>query len=289
MVFVRLIGGLGNQMFQYAAGLRLSIVRGVPLRLDTSGFLTTPLREFSLHQFNISGKVASRRELAWFVRWPSRSSLVWRLAKQVGAASHALVNERHFHFDDEMLRLPATVYLNGYWQSEKYFADVADEVRAQFTLKFKLSDDARKLLAEVDGTNSVSLHVRRGDYVSDSTVNRAHGVCSIEYYTAAAEMIALKLNSPSFFVFSDDPVWSQQHLRLRWPTTFVASDGTGSAHTDMRLMSSCKHHIIANSSFSWWGAWLNRNPEKIVIAPARWFKEFEADTRDLLPDSWIRI
>jgi hypothetical protein len=289
MVIVRLIGGLGNQMFQYAAGFRLSRVHGVPLKLDISGFQDTPSRDFSLQNFDISGTVASRNELAWLVKWPSRNRLVWQMTRRLGFSPCTMVHERHFHFDDEVLHLSGNVYLSGYWQSEKYFADIAEEVRAQFTLKSPLGDRDLALLAEITSTNSVSLHVRRGDYVSDPVVSKAHGLCSIEYYTAAAELIASKLKSPFFFIFSDDPEWSQQKLRLRWPTTFMPSKGPANAHTDLRLMSSCKHHIIANSSFSWWGAWLNQTPDTIVIAPSRWFNEFKADTRDLLPESWVKL
>lgn len=289
MVIVRLMGGLGNQMFQYAAGLRLAKVRGVPLRLDISGFHGTPSREFSLDKFRISEAIASRVELAWFVKWPMQSRFVTYMLKKVGYSPCAMVSERHFHFDEEVLRLPGNVYLSGYWQSEKYFADIAEDVRAQFILKSSPTDYDQTLLARIDSTNSVSLHVRRGDYVSEPAVSKAHGVCSIEYYNAAVEWVSSKIKSPSFFVFSDDPEWAEQNLRLRWPTTFVPCNGPASAHADLWLMSSCKHHIIANSSFSWWGAWLDRKPDKIIIAPARWFNQFKADTRDLLPESWIKL
>ena len=147
----------------------------------------------------------------------------------------------------------------------------------------------QKIDEEVRGTNSIALHVRRGDYVSNPITNRIHGTCSIAYYNEAVETIARKISGPHFFVFTDDFVWAKENLKFDFPITYATGNGPENSYEDLRLMSLCKHNIVANSSFSWWGAWLNQNPAKIIIAPTHWFDRYAADTRDLLPESWVKL
>jgi hypothetical protein len=196
--------------------------------------------------------------------------------------------ERWFHFDPEVRALPDNVYLEGYWHSERYFVEHSANIRKELTVTAELMGRNRELADKLSVVNSVSVHVRRGDYVHNPTTNAYHGVCAPEYYHRAAEVIASSVVDPLFVVFSDEPGWAVQHLKFRFPVCHVTDNGE-TPHEDLRLMSLCKHHIIANSSFSWWGAWLSANPDKIVIAPERWFNNPTINTVDLTPVGWHRI
>ena len=197
--------------------------------------------------------------------------------------------ERHFHFDPEVASLPDGVCLEGYWQSERYFAQVADRVRHDLTLEKPPAGRDAELLAEIAAGNAVSLHVRRGDYVTDPAASATHGVCPLDYYRRAIAFIAERVADPVFFLFSDDPEWTRANLDLGGAATLVDHNGPDRGHEDLRLMSHCDHHIIANSSFSWWGAWLDPRPQKMVVAPRQWFRDASKDTSDLIPESWVQL
>jgi hypothetical protein len=174
----------------------------------------------------------------------------------------------------------------GYWQSEKYFSEFSQQIRRDFSFCKPLSSDNEEFANEINHINAVSLHVRRGDFVNNPTTLATHGLCSLDYYRAAVQYISYRVNQPHFFIFSDDIAWTKENLEIVFPCHYVDHNQGAESHNDMRLMSLCQHHIIANSSFSWWGAWLNPSKEKIVIAPKRWFAK-QIDTRDLLPPSWV--
>ncbi len=294
MIIVRLMGGIGNQMFQYAAGRRLAFVKNVPLKLRivNDRNVTTP-RPYNLHIFDIQEKWAATDEIERLkgerVSPGLFAGLLSRLGHRPGRA-RSFVIEKHFQFDPEILDLPGDVYLEGYWQSEKYFRDREDVIRKEFSIKVPMSGPNEVMARRIaDEPTAVSIHVRRGDYVSDSTTNRYHGTCSLDYYRDAVERISELADGAHFFVFSDDIEWVKENLKPGRPVTYVDFNDDKSNYEDLRLMSLCKHHIIANSSFSWWGAWLNLNPDKIVIAPGKWFNDTSIDTADLIPDSWIRL
>jgi hypothetical protein len=297
MIIVKLMGGLGNQMFQYAMGRSLAHRHNTQLKLDLSFLESTPEvttpRVYELEHFNITGEIATPLEVAEFTGKYNdlfQSALV-KMRRLIGlsAASPFHYVERHFHFDPAVLDAPDNTYLEGYWQSEKYFRDTEDIILHEFVVTSEPDEWNRRMAEEIEATASFSIHVRRGDYVADKATSEYHGVCSLDYYRTAVDMIVSQIKSPHFFVFSDDPAWVKENLELRYPVTFMDHNGPRRSHEDLRLMSLCKHHIIANSSFSWWGAWLCRNPNKIVIAPERWFNDTEIDTKDLLPERWIRI
>ncbi|HXE95465.1 MAG TPA: alpha-1,2-fucosyltransferase [Dongiaceae bacterium] len=289
MIIVKLIGGLGNQMFQYAAARSLSLRHGTELKLDLF-FLegeqvgNTP-RKFELDNFCITAEKASRWEVSSMSgRGSSRlATTCARLFQR--AAGYTDYREKFFHFDPRVSTLPDNVYLEGYWQSERYFADIGDIIRKEFMVTPPLTGRNLELACEIQSVNSVSLHVRRGDYVTEE---KTHGVCDIEYYRKAEERVAQELGNPEFFVFSDDPEWVASNLKLRHPARYIRNNG-GMPHEDLRLMSLCRHNIIANSSFSWWGAWLNDNPGKSVFAPREWFRDKRYNTADILPESWIKL
>ncbi len=293
-IVVRLMGGLGNQMFQYAIGRALAIRSGTVLKLDLSGFVTDIKRRFELDDFPIQAAPASEIDVKSFrprlhgnkKSWRARATRIMNRYLRTG--DPAVYRERYFHFDPMVRDLRPPVYLDGYWQSEKYFADCADLIRREFTPQTPLEAENAVLAARIESTNAVSLHVRRGDYVSEPNVSRYHGICSADYYRHAVEHITGRVPDSHLFIFSDEPDWARGNLQFAQPTTVVAVNGPNRGFRDMQLMARCRHHIIANSSFSWWGAWLGCSPGKIVVAPKRWF-QVNHDTSDLIPASWVRV
>jgi hypothetical protein len=191
--------------------------------------------------------------------------------------------------DPAINELKPPVYLAGFWQTERYFRDIAEVLRGDFTPLEPLDSQNALIKTKIAAVNAVSVHVRRGDYVGKERINKSHGTCSLDYYRRAAEFIFDRVDEPHFFVFSDDPEWVTKHLRLDAAITYVTVNPSTHGFRDLHLMCGCRHHIIANSSFSWWGAWLNPSPDKIVVAPKRWFNEAQHDTRDLLPKGWVSI
>lgn len=290
MVITKLIGGLGNQMFQYAVARRIACYAGVPVKLDLSGFQNYPLRSYALDCFNVKAELASEAEVARFVERPGRwKRMATRILGTKGDLPPGMIKERSFRFDPELLSLEGDIYLDGYWQSEKYFREIEGCIRDEFTVKSDPEGLNRELAEMIKEVDAVSVHVRRGDYVSDPVTSAWHGTCSPRYYEQAAALIARTVRNPHFFVFSDDPAWAEQNIHLGYSSVHVKHNGPDRHFEDLRLMSSCRHHVIANSSFSWWGAWLGRSPGKIVIAPSRWFNTEEMDTSDLIPDTWIKL
>ncbi|GBG57986.1 alpha-1,2-fucosyltransferase [Sporomusaceae bacterium FL31] len=290
MIIVKLIGGLGNQLFQYSMARRISFISGEEIKLDLSEFKEYKLRVYELHNFNIIENIATPDEIE---KLAGCNSIYTKFFKKITSIlpfnKKTYVKEKSFCFDSEILSINKNAYLEGYWQSEKYFKDIEEIIRSEITIKSPLSGKNLQLAEKIENTNAIAIHIRRGDYASNPLTNEYHGLCHINYYHEAISLLLKKIRDPQFFVFSDDCEWSQQNLNLPYPTTFVNHNGSDYAYEDIRLMSLCKHNVIANSSFSWWGAWLNRNPQKMVIAPKQWFKKHEIDTSDLIPDKWIRI
>ena len=293
MIIVKLIGGLGNQMFQYSVGRQLAEMHNTKLKLDVTGFEKYQLRSYNLGAFNVKEQFATRDEIRSFAG--SAPRLVERLWRHVGRPrlfrKQPYIKEISLRFDPDILGLPDNVYLEGYWQSEKYFLGIADTIRQELTVKDPLRGKNLEIADLMRSYDSVSLHVRRGDYVADTTTNQHHGVCSLDYYARCAAAVSERIANPHFFIFTDDPVWVRENLKLPYPSTFVDHNGPSQAHEDIRLMSACQHHIIANSSFSWWGAWLNKSAGKRVFAPKQWFAAEDVQTKadDLVPGGWNRM
>lgn len=287
MIIIRFEGGLGNQMFQYAAGRRLAHVLGVGLKLDLTWFGLQSSRCYDLGNFNIQEDFATPADVeALVVR---KRSFVDRVLFRPPGSAPAHIREKHFHFDPDILALQDGVYLVGHWQSVKYFVDIEDFIREEFTVKSPQMGRDKKLAEQVGSCDSVSLHVRRTDYVSNPVANKILAPCTLDYYADCVERLTETVKEPHFFIFSDDPEWAFENLKLPYPTTLVDHNGLDKGYEDLRLMSQCRHHIIANSSFSWWGAWLNPNPAKVVIAPRKWFRQSTNDTKDLCPDGWVLL
>jgi hypothetical protein len=291
VIITKLKGGLGNQLFQSAAGLRLAYARKTQLKMDLSELknptVDTP-RSYEMGSFRFSAEFANPSEVAALVA-PATSRIRRCLGIRSGARPSSPAIERHFHFDPEVRSLPDGVCLDGYWQSELYFSDAADRVRKEFAYAVPPMGRNAEMIAEIDACNAVSLHVRRGDYVTDPSANATHGTCDLNYYYRAIDYINERVPNPTFFSFSDEPKWVRENLEFPGSAITIDHNGPEAGCEDLRLMSRCAHHIIANSSFSWWGAWLNPNPNKIVVAPEEWFADGLRDTSDLIPSSWVRL
>lgn len=299
MIITRLIGGLGNQLFQYAVGRAVATRTNSPLLLDASGFANYELRRYELDGFNVCAQLASDAQLARVgVTAGDAPSLLDRIKCRLFPRSASklslqepILRESSFTYDARIEQAQAPIYLDGYWQSERYFSAIRTQLLQELTLKSDWGPGNEAMFGRIqaEGARAVSLHVRRGDYVTNAHTASYHGVCSLDYYRAAVAYIAERVAVPHFFIFSDDHDWVRENLQTGFPTTFVAVNSADNGIYDIMLMKSCRHHIIANSSFSWWGAWLNPLTEKLVIAPQQWFKEADKDTCDLIPSGWVRL
>ncbi|OCP36447.1 alpha-1,2-fucosyltransferase [Ensifer sp. LC163] len=288
MIITRILGGLGNQMFQYAAGRSLASASGQTLKLDLTEMQSYKTWAFGLEQFAIQAESARAEEV------PARpgKGLFNKVKSRLLPTAPACIvaKERANTFDATILDLRGPVHLQGYWQTEKYFASVAGVVRQEFQLKAPFSASRHEVLQQVRAADApISVHVRRGDYVSNPSANAVHGTCEPEWYAEAMRQMAARLDNPSFFVFSDDPAWARANLPSSASMVVVEPQADGKDGEDMHLMAACRAHIIANSTFSWWGAWLNPRADKHVIAPTQWFRSREHDASDILPSTWQRL
>lgn len=293
MVISRIIGGLGNQMFQYAIGFHLAKKLQTEFKLDTTGFDTYPLHRLSIGKLTISAKIASKQEISKFTKTfsPSITSTFRQLFKLPAAPkSPGYIHELKFTFNPEILELTGDlIYLDGYWQSEKYFNNVDSDTRREFQIASVPDRKNQEKLALIQSKESVCVHIRRGDYVKNQETNSVHGTAPLEYYYQALEHIQTMHRNPELFIFSDDLKWVRQNLHTNFPMHFMDHNGPEKDYEDLRLMSTCKHHIIANSTFSWWGAWLGEHPGQIVIAPKKWFRTKDMDSKDLIPSRWLQL
>lgn len=289
MIELKLQGGLGNQMFQYAAGKAMSVFHNVELKLDISWFERNKLRSYKLDIFNIDADIATTNEINRYTgMYKTRiERILWRLKQRINY--FPTYSESDFSFDKNCYKSKKNVYIEGYWHSENYFKDIEKIIRKEFTLKKSLQGRNAEMAAVIRVCNSVSLHIRRGDYITDPINRKKYSVCSLEYYLSAVMKVKEIVQNPHFFVFSDDIPWAQKNLDLPDPVIFVDHNKENQDYEDHQLMRLCDHHIIANSSFSWWGAWLGSNFHKIVISPRKWFNDADRGTRDLIPETWLRL
>jgi len=299
MIVVKLKGGMGNQMFQYAFGKYLATKYNTEIKLDLSFLLDRIHREnfvfrnydldiFKLKEVNF----AKENDLAKFGL--SNSRLLNLFYKRIlgHTNKYLVIREKHFHFDDNELSFPNNVYLDGYWQSEKYFIDIENEIRSDFGFKNKLFGECKNLAEIIESIQSVCVHVRRADFVHLESSAKIHGFIGQDYFYKAVDLLSEIINDFEIFVFSDNIDWCIENLSFTKNTTFVThvyKDEKIGNH--LHLMTKCKHFIISNSTFSWWGAWLSNNHDKIVVAPKRWFadEKMNNQTQDLIPESWIRL
>ena len=287
-VVVLLKGGLGNQLFQYAAGKSLAIRLGVHLILDLNWYIDNEKDHTKciLEKFNINDQYF--KPPSFFPR-KFRSALYKLVEKSstLGLAN-PVIREVRQNFDQRLLDVDSPVILDGYWQNELYFHQYRKQIIEYFQLKEKMDFQNKKLLNQIKAVNSVCIHIRRGDYVTDLAAANIHGTCSIEYYSNAIELLSSSIEAPHFYIFSDDYEWVKSNITINYKSIFV-DHNLMKPEIDFILMKSCKHFIIANSTFSWWAAWLSEYNNKEVYAPINWFASEELTSKDLVPKNWIRL
>jgi hypothetical protein len=273
---VKLNGGLGNQMFQYAFACALKEKTDAQILFDFSYFEenvqeeNVVIRPFELNAFNTDCPNATINDLSKIERNKPNKNVVTQISA--------------YKFDKKLFNADK-YYYDGYFQNEKYFKEVRDTLLNSFSIKDPIDNKNQLILDNISQTNSVSIHVRRGDYISLESANKFHGACSLKYYEKAIKYIAKKVKNPHFFLFSDDIEWVIENLKIEYPYT-VIDFNQNKGWLDLNLMKHCKHNILANSSFSWWGAWLNENPEKIVVAPKKWIAGY--NRCDIVPRNWVK-
>lgn len=292
MIIVNLSGGLGNQMFQYAFGLGLAdeFNREVKFSVDMFDMYKSHnglelQRVFDL-DIDVARPVDVSKIIGWIRSFPSVRRLLGKLEKTWICGKSFILEPG----GDVYAGIREDCYLQGYWQSENFFPKDVQQVRDAFTFRSELAGK-NKIIADAiaNSKNSVSVHVRRGDYISNPKVTAVHGVCSESYYFSAMDMFEEKLGGVDFYLFSDDPDWVKKNIAPRYSGCVIVDHNHGlESYNDMRLMAMCKHNIIANSTFSWWSAWLNKNNEKVVVAPKVWFAG-KSTSLDILPNDWMRI
>lgn len=284
MIIINLKGGTGNQLFQYALGRHLAIKNNTELKLDVAGLdraiktgdLYRPLK---LNSFNHVATIATAEEIKKLKYPYGIISKGWRWF------AFKILRQTNIIFRPEVMNWSGDIYLDGYWQSPRYFNAIRDTLLQELTLAKPLVPEAEAIAAQMAQTNSVSLHVRRTDYLAYQ--QRTFGICSKDYYAKAMAYVAEHVTNPTYFVFSDDIEWVKANLPIGANAVYLNNPAISDVE-ELTLMSKCKHNIIANSSFSWWGAWLNQHAEKIVIAPSPWFDSEPSDEK-LIPDSWIQL
>jgi len=299
-VIVKIHGGLGNQLFQYSYARALADRYNATLKLDVSSY--TPKmaskdnpdhvfrRRYGLGKMQIVADEATECEI---IELRGSRNLFQRLLTKFDPICRRYVEEKCFHFDlrylaPEQLKKGRSVYVHGFWQTEKYFEEIREKLLSELTVASCPDASNAQLLDEITAVNSVCVHVRRGNFLLKHYKDY-HGVCSIDYYRQAVSKICTQVKAPRFYIFSDDHEWVKDKMNFLSPATQVTLNGPENDYDDLRLMSRCKHHVIANSSFSWWGAWLSTHETKLVIAPSKIFRLSKLNTDDFAPESWIKI
>jgi len=295
------VGGLGNQMFQYAAALALARRLDAPLRIDASGYRLYRMRSFQLDKLTIPAEYLPSEHAKPLL--PARPSatldlaerMLRRLGRTVSFSRKGIYREPHFHVDQRFFSLKPPVALHGYFQSERYFASVADELRGHFRPAMQFAPEAAGVADMIARAPCpISVHVRRGDYLTAPDAARTHGTLDAAYYRRAIDILAARQDRNfTVFLFSDAPDEAAGLLDFLPAGKLVVVRGDPAQPWDgMALMARCRYHVVANSSFSWWGAWLDPKPDKVVIAPRAWFSPDELRTKntcDLCPEQWILV
>ncbi|TNM69376.1 alpha-1,2-fucosyltransferase [Streptomyces sp. NP160] len=280
MTIAQVEGGLASQMFGYAAARRLALKHGADVLIDPRNYRTYTKFQLELHHFDVQAVLLSPEQA---------DEICGRLDEAV-----TVVRPRHLHVDQAVLELDRPhVLMKGNYVSEDYFHDVEDVLRRDFRRTSLPTEYAAGARAAIDahrarGGAPVAVHVRRGDYVSEAHTNRFHGTCTLDYYARARDVITRTVEDPWFFVFSDDPEWCKTRFSGSRTTVFHAPPGTPPVE-DMLLMAACDHHVIANSTYSWWGAWLGKTDRQVVIGPRPFLADRTHNTDDILPRHWLTL
>ncbi|MFO0971602.1 MAG: alpha-1,2-fucosyltransferase [Candidatus Saccharimonadales bacterium] len=294
MIVVRIMGGHSNQLFQYAIGRKLANIHNTELVLDLSWFEEAhpdSPRDFEIDCYNL--KATTVKNLTKFNVVDPRQGVSKKdaLLRKLGLSKKLWMHyEEGQGFHASFKDIPNNSVLIGFWQTEKYFKDLRKELLAEITTTDPLSKKNADYIKKIENCDAVALHFRRGDYVTNENYSKFHGVLGVDYYKKAVKHLqkTTKSKNLKLFIFSNDISWCEKNLTFDLPTTFISGNKKGS--DDMNVMRHCKHFVMANSSFSWWGAWLSDHKSKIVVAPKNWFQDRDADNAiDIIPNKWTRL
>ena len=290
MIIVRVAGGLGNQMFQYAMYKSLE-KKGKLVKLDSKSFYETKKEHngYELERiFDIKPNKPTKEDLEKFDE--NNISTLFKIKRKLFGDKKFVYDTKEYVFNKDVYKLKNS-YLNGYWQSIKYFEGIENDIKKDFRFKNQLDNKNLEILNEIENSNSISIHIRRGDYMSPENYNMYGCIATPTYYKKAIKVIEEKVENPTFFVFSNDMDWVKKNIQINSRVFYIDINSGNGSYKDMQLMSNCKHNIIANSSFSWWGAWLNENKNKIVIAPKKWINREDVDSNkiELFCEGWTLL
>ncbi len=290
MIIVKLISGLGNQLFQYMFGRQAAMVNNMPLKVDTSFYETQGLRDYKLGHYKMAAQIASKEDIERVLRIYDPINKVQRYFS--GYNKYYYKEKKAWGYDPLVAdAAKGGIYLDGYWQNYKYYTNINNGFLNEVTLINEAELSQYNVYSTIkQDKQSVSIHIRRGDYITDKDANKMMGVLSLDYYNRAVAYIRNHLSDPRFYVFSDDLNWAADNLKLDGLVELVDIANGEKDYIELDLMSKCRNNIIANSTFSWWGAFINKNPAKIVIGPKKWVPAPEINAEiDLLFPEWIKI
>jgi hypothetical protein len=296
-VIVSLYGGLGNQLFQFATALSLAQKKNGRVILDLSWFDKDHLsigetpRAYALAVYDLGYDVLIQENTKKnsHKHLPRLIDSVLRGVRKYLYMGINRCREKSMKFHPNLMQSKLPIWLDGYWQSYKYFEDIQPALRRIIAVPGDMNSAMQAIYQDILEKDAICIHVRRGDYVTNPSAAQFHGLCDLSYYYAGINLITKNLTSAHAYIFSDDPLWVKDNFKIQIPSTVVDINGPDGAHQDLWLMAACKHFIIANSSLSWWGAWLSGHSNKVVIAPRQWFLNSQASTEDLIPNNWVRI
>ena len=285
MIVIEASGGLGNQMFQYALYKKLESM-GKDVVMDTSFFRSKQnLRELEIGVFGVQYKSITDKEAAYIRGYGYQDKIIDKIKYKLKPSKMKIYRDTIESFQTEVFETD-NVYLCGYWQSEKYFKDIRNIILEEFSFPLETRERFEDLCKQMQEENSVSIHIRRSDYLTEQNAKVYGNICTEKYYENAIAYMDMQIENPHYYVFTDDLEWTRGYFKGEQYTIVDENRGKDS-YADIYLMSQCKHNVIANSSFSWWGAWLNANPSKKVMAPKKWFHNHEKE--DIVCEDWIRI
>jgi len=293
MIFLKITGGLGNQMFQFATALAIAKKLKTKVGIDLTEInIKKNKKNFTYRDFQLDQifTINSYKIIPSFTYdFITKNTFLNKIKRKLIGGHYFL--EKDLSFQPEIKNCTKNSYIEGYFQSEKYFINHEKEIRNQFKFSKKTNSKTKDLVVNISNCNSIAIHIRRGDYINNKVINDTHGTCGLDYYKNALSQF--NLNNYSLFFFSDDINWVKDNFDFISPDkiTFIDWNTGHDSWQDMFLMSLCQNFIIANSSFSWWGAWLSAFKDKKIITPKQWFNDNQKNkqTIDLIPKQWIRI
>ena len=291
MIIAKPVGGLANQMSVYAAGKALAVHHNVELKLELSGLANDTKRIYELNKLNINADMANEEEIIALIGSQRGPGHWFRRKLRKHGFLFGIYKERSCQYDDAFFKLPPNILLHGHFHSCRYAAPIRELLIKEFTVTAPLSQQTLVWQNKIENCTSVAVHIRRGDYASESKTRAVHGLLNLDYYRNAIKVIIEKVDQPELFIFSDDHAWVKENLHSDLPTHYVDCNDADNGYQDFHLMKQCQHYIIANSGFSRWAAWLNENDDKIICMPQQWFRNISPPPaqEDNAPPGWIRV